>query len=246
MFRGSFLTDMYYVLCDEFVDRINGICNFESQLFIDYINIAAKLPDEYSEYSVDISSLYNPEETFAITIGTFELTGGLSGVSRQERVRQIVLAEYPLKGFPTPPGGSTILRNDDSSQIAIFNTSENITDCWEFIRRFFTSEFQELRPNGMSIAFRRDSQEKRFAALMMQEFDDSTIPITAAELAKLQQLLETPMIRSGWSIDSKTVTDPILGIINEELPAYFAGDKSAGETARIILSRASLYVGEQS
>ena len=40
--------------------------------------------------------------------------------------------------------------------------------------------------------------------------------------------------------------EAVLSIVSQEAAAYFAGDKSAEETARLIQSRVGLYVSEQS
>jgi hypothetical protein len=252
LFRNAFLDNFYYILYNSFVDWENGSCNFDSQLFIDYINIALSLPDEYSEltnYFEVLSAMHDPGRTYTITLDTSELDDGIQGVgvSRSERSRVIALAELPLRGLPSDKGGVTILSNDNSSQIAIFNTSEHSLACWDFIRRFFTSEYLEKRlmQMPMSIAIRRDSQQKRMEKFLNELSYELTVPITDAELIKIQQLAETSMVRTGFGLRSAIITDPILGIIREELPAFFAGAKTAEETAKIVQSRASIYLAEQ-
>ena len=42
------------------------------------------------------------------------------------------------------------------------------------------------------------------------------------------------------------IDSALLDIINEELSVFFSGTRSAEETARIINSRASIYVSENS
>lgn len=39
--------------------------------------------------------------------------------------------------------------------------------------------------------------------------------------------------------------EKVMSIIREEAAGYFAGDKDAGETARIIQSRVHIYLEEQ-
>lgn len=47
-------------------------------------------------------------------------------------------------------------------------------------------------------------------------------------------------------IDNVAIYDEtVLGIIDEEASAFFAGEKTAEETASIIQSRVQLYVSEQ-
>ena len=70
-------------------------------------------------------------------------------------------------------------------------------------------------------------------------YDGLRSPMTDEEIAQFHELLQR--------IEHTTMCDETaLDIVNAEIAPFLAGQRSAEETARIIQSRMSIYVSEQS
>jgi ABC-type glycerol-3-phosphate transport system substrate-binding protein len=63
--------------------------------------------------------------------------------------------------------------------------------------------------------------------------------ITADEAAGLRELIESA------SLSSSHFDDTVTNIISEELPRFFAGDRTAADSARIMQNRIQTYLNER-
>ncbi len=67
-------------------------------------------------------------------------------------------------------------------------------------------------------------------------------PLSEEEITVIRSIID----RIGICNSYDTVSEEIMNIIQEELKAYYAGDKAAKDTADVIQSRVKLYVSENS
>ena len=67
--------------------------------------------------------------------------------------------------------------------------------------------------------------------------DYRDVHLTDAEVEAFRDLIRTAVLSTGRD-------DMITQIISEELEPFFAGDRSAEDTAEIIQKRASIYLAE--
>ncbi len=142
------------------------------------------------------------------------------------------------------------------SMLAITKQCKEAEGAWEFIRQFLTYDFQKTEVN-YCFPVRKDMLERRLeqvqATKSYKEEDGTKVNTIMEEYGYDRALTkeEAEMIRSiveriGTCSSYDTATDEIGEIINEELQAFYTGDKTAKEAAEIIQSRAKIYVSENS
>ena len=122
--------------------------------------------------------------------------------------------------------------------MGVLATTKHPEACWAFLKDWL------LHPNAIPAydpLLREDFLEAKSDAPRVEEgfFDTSlTPPLTDEEEQSFYHLLD--------AIEHTTLCDETaMGIIREEAAAFFAGQRSAEETARLIQSRMSLYISEQ-
>lgn len=152
-------------------------------------------------------------------------------------------------------------------QLGIIAKSSRADGAWQFVRRFFTSQYQDisdddsfLQSGYTGFPVRKDCMEnllQRFTATEDYEkngkwytalkpndysiswdgYDIEVGPLGKSEEELLRELLANASWKQG--IDS-TIQD----IIMEESKAYFDGEKDAEAVAKIIQNRVSIYMNE--
>lgn len=216
------------------VDWTSGDCSFDSPEFIDLLRTALEL----RETPEDINDMdFGPGEPKVAageqtTVAVFAMYVSSLAESEQR-------AGCPLSfiGWPTPDGscGTDASLN---TQLAICSLSEHQEGCWEFIKYMLMNANTDrgVMP-GYPLLMYRPALEESIAKAMADE--DAQVKMTRADADKLLDFLD--------AIENLSDYDrAIMDIINSECQAMFAGDKTPEETAKLIQSRASLYVAEQS
>ena len=150
---------------------------------------------------------------------------------------------------------------------ACLSISENCDDkdgAWEFLRRLYAYDFQKQASGSYGLPVRKDALEKKMEYAMATKaykdddgtqvtpitdstysMDDFTVelkPYTKAHMDLFRSIVD----RIGKENNYDTYFNDISEIINEESKAFFAGDKTAEETAKILQSRVKIYVSENS
>ncbi len=166
-------------------------------------------------------------------------------------------------GYPSNNGSGTKL-SWDSSVFSIVSNSAHKEACWNFIRQFLTEDYQMTNDNGESNLWSFPVNQKAFDKLAenskspqfwidsktgeKHEYDttfwagDKEIKIgdcTDEEIAKLKDLINNVKISQSY-YDSG-----LYDICNEEVQAYLNGDKTAEETADLMINRISIYIAEK-
>ncbi|MDR0991353.1 MAG: extracellular solute-binding protein [Ruminococcus sp.] len=241
-----------------FIDDKNGVCSFDSADFIALLKYAKSLPSP-DPGAEPFDFPFNPGET-----NDYKSDRTLIELMSVYDFRHIVSLEKPefgepvtFLGFPTSNGGSGIILNT-ILETAIMAQGKNPDGAWAFVKGLqshgsWVFENMGYPPLGMLPIL---MSEQNIAA------EKATIPAyetwygetwprvswlganlseqpnnTEADNAKMFALFE--------SIDGVDRTVPaIKNIIAEETAAYFAGNKTAEETARIIQNRATTYLEE--
>lgn len=216
------------------VDWTSGDCSFDSPEFIDLLRTALEL----RETPEDINDMdFGPGEPKVAageqtTVAVFAMYVSSLAESEQR-------AGCPLSfiGWPTPDGscGTDASLN---TQLAICSLSEHQEGCWEFIKYMLMNANTDrgIMP-GYPLLMYRPALEESIAKAMADE--EAKVKMTRADAHKLLDFLDA--IENLNEYDSA-----IMDIIESECQAMFAGDKTPEETAKLIQSRASLYVAEQS
>ena len=141
--------------------------------------------------------------------------------------------ELSYIGWPTPDGscGSDAMLKDS---IGIISTGQSTERCWKFIKYMVMNA-----PNGLDLPRMPVYKPLLDAAIKEAHTSDSLqVKVTDADADSFYALIDR--------VENSTLYDTqMLRIISEESQAYFNGDKTAAEAARIIQSKASIYLAEQ-
>lgn len=252
--RGDFFNTMMQFCGRDFVDADTGKCEFDSQNFISMMEFAKTLPEELGEdyygedYWQNYESQYRDERTILCRMGI----GSIRDTNYY--VNGYFGGDFVYIGFPTESGmGSYVNANNC---YAISSKSRNTEGAWEFLRYYLTEDYQSGDsfwglPTRKGL-FDKKVQEAQDRPYYMdengekQEYDEyfymNGEEIMLDPLSK-EQVDET--VNFILSVDKcYYYNESILNIINEEMEAFFTGQKSAQEVAKIIQNRAQVYVDE--
>ncbi|MDO4567099.1 MAG: hypothetical protein Q4B42_07185, partial [Oscillospiraceae bacterium] len=227
--RSQLLELLLEVNMDSFIDWESGSCRFDSELFTGLLELAALQPEEavtgegtaYNyEYEYDAREMLRSGRQLLYVYQ-------MDSVNHTSALLDMFGEAYDFVGLP---GGSAVR---PYLRLGMAANSEHKAECWEFLRTFLVAECTSV--SGLSL--RRDVEEatrrEYLNRMMDSELDMETLTNRAFALVE--------------SVDALCQTDvTILSIVLDEAAAFFAGDKSAEETAKNIQSRVSIYVAEQS
>lgn len=213
------------------VDWQAGSCNFDSPDFIRLLEACRDMRE-------------TPEDPNNMVFGSNLMADGfmatelvmLNRVTDLARSTRRVGKPISVIGFPTPDGscGTDMGMNP----VGVLTTTKHPAACWAFLKD------RLLHPSAIPAydpLLREDFLDAKSDTPKVEEgfFDTSlTPPLTDAEEQSFYHLL--------GAIEHTTLCDETaMGIIREEAAGFFAGQRGAEETARLIQSRMSLYISEQ-
>lgn len=135
-------------------------------------------------------------------------------------------------GWPTQGGecGSELLA---SSDIAICATGDT-AGAWAFLKFCLSDAQLQEQLATTSFPISRAALEARLAECQARQED----AMSAAQAEKLRALLDALVYKSAADYS-------VTGIVLEEAGAYFAGERSAAETAELVQDRISTYLSER-
>ena len=257
MTSSTFLYYLSWICGEQYVNWDTGECFFDSDGFIKALEYAKTLPKEIDYTTITDDESYWQEMEAQYRNGKTLLSiQYLSGFRDYNYAKQGVFGEdITLVGFPVDEGQGAGL--SFSISMAISALSEHQDIAWEFVKTFFTEEYQDALEYDFptKISSLKKLEEKAWEKPFFidedgnkHEYDDyfyvngleiPVEPMTAEETAVLVDYLK--------SLDKLCIYDETLyNIIEEEAAGYFEGQKSAKEVADIIQSRAKIYVNENS
>lgn len=245
----------------DYIDWSSGEVKFDSDDFVKLLEFANNFPDEeeydYNNHQsmptlvkkgklmLDSLSLYSPEEIELYT-KLYKKHGG-----------------YTILAFPSADKSNQLPIALSGGAMAITEQCENKEGAWEFLRQLYTYEYQKNSTMYGGFPTRKDALDKKLEYAQATEaftdedgtevqpidsgygYDDYQVdlgPISKEEVDIIYSMID----RIGLCTSYNTVSEDIYNIINEETKAFFAGDKSAKDTADVIQSRVKIYVSENS
>ncbi len=240
---------------DEFIDVQSGVCNFDSEEFVKLLEFANSYPAEYDNSKWEDGNYdWSEEENKFRNDKALIYDMYISNFRDFNRVEKATFGEnVALVGFPaTNSTGAGIYAG---MTYGISANSKNQDAAWQFIRYFLTSEYQDKIEYDFPViktsldkmiveAQKRPSYEDENGARV--EYDDTYYvneteiiiePISAERAAYVSEYIQG--VTRVFNYD-----DGVLAIIQEEVAPYFEGQKTAAEVAKIIQSRAKIYINE--
>lgn len=259
--RDALLSVCLMLDLDEYVNWSTGECHFDSEEFVkllEFANSCGEFDYEHYEYSADdYGSARIQQGRQMLTIASFSDVDFM-----YENYEQMFGGQVTFVGFPTMHGVGNILSVNDG--YCVSSTCTDKDAAWQFIRMILGDEYQS---SGYYLPANINTFEENLAASMVVEYlkdadgnylldeDGERIPQAKGTVfdgtnsydiyATTEEQAE--QLRSAIANATKLANydENIIGIVTEQAAAYFSGQKSAQEVAKLIQSKANIYVNEQ-
>lgn len=252
--RDGFMSMAMQYCGNDFIDVKTGKCSFNSENFINMMEYAKTLPEE-----INWDNLYSNDNYWTTQETQYRDNRTLL---MQQWIGNIRNMNYQLNGnfgepvtfigFPTESGKGSYVSANQSYVLS--SKSANMDGAWEFIRYYLTEEYQKEMGWGLSVnkqIFMEQAQEATKKPTytdengVEQEYDE-TYWINDEEIPlPLSQEQVDQIVNFILTVDrAYYYNDSVLNIINEEMGAFYSGQKSAQDVANVIQSRAQIYVDE--
>lgn len=252
--NSDFVSVMIVYNMSQFINAETGECSFNSDSFKKILEYANTLPTE-----IDYESLYNDDNYWVKREMAYRDN---STILKQEYIYDLRVLKQdetayfgePVTfiGVPSDNGNGSMLQVNTS--LSITSKAKNPDGAWEFIKTLLTDEAQE-NPDGFPIkvsAFNKLAEKAKERPYWENEngekeyYDDQiwigdqsvkVEPNTDEDNERMIDFIKS--VKNVYEYD----TD-LFKIIDEEVQAYFSGQKSVDEVADIIQNRASTYISE--
>ena len=250
---------------DSMIDYEKATCNFDSKEFIDILDFCKQFPnteeiidwdnasdEEMQAYYDEIQTMYMDDKGLLYNLY-------ISDFRNYAQTKQATFGndDITLVGFPTSSGSGARILPDQT--FAILNSSSNKESCWSFIKEFFTedsfdntsiygfpalvSAFEKKADEAMNKPYYIDENGKK------QEYDDTWFindkeikinPLTPEEKEYIVNYVKSAS--EMYNMYSEEVNQ----ILENEVKAFFKGERSAEDTAKQIQSKVGLLLAEKS
>jgi len=232
---------------EQFVDWDSGTVHFDSEEFIELLKLSDLFPLE-SDNNRPFPTVMSAEE--AIVTGRQIIAWGQLVRFMDYMIdRTYFGGKITFKGFPGDKrkGGMLSISGD----VAITAQSKHKQGAWEFVRLLLSEDFvrDNVNENYIGLPVHTVIFEEQIAYAMDSRIDRQlgdpitgqslVIPdLSAEEAGQIRALID--------SIDGILDRDEmLLNIISESASDFFRGQTTASAAARVIQSRASIYMSEQ-
>lgn len=240
------LTLFSWAATAEFVDRMNGTCDFDSPEFAEWLSLL-KLINENADRNDSNTYLCGITYDFASSIGL--------------RARISMRGDYLPVGFPGASGcgsyfiklgrpgsiGSNgyLARELDmytlgaATSVGILASGENRDGAWRFLRTFIYGEEEPNLRKGIPVL--RDAFEEAVQNELERDVSQENLPYENFTAEDAELLREIVYGTEKLASTDAVVTDIIAGVVRP----YLQGKGSAEDAARQLQGKMSLYLAEQ-
>lgn len=269
-------TAIYYLISRNlgaFVDWNNQTCHFDSPEFASILELVKEFPESFDWEAYDEEGVYE-EDTSRIKNGK-QLLQPVSLSSIDSYTYQCAgCGDIKFVGYPSEDG-TTASSFSVNNGMAISTACADKEGAWSFVRSMLTEQYQGNESmvwampinqavfdakleramtieyytdeNGEQVDWDEDGQPDMMEKGGYWEINPETgeeeyKPIYALEQAEVDMILD--VLHSTTRIS--TTDDSILAVVTDEAAAFFADQKSAADTAKMIQDRCDLYIKEQS
>ncbi|MBD5145531.1 MAG: extracellular solute-binding protein [Ruminococcus sp.] len=235
---------------ESFVDKDTGKCDFCNERFYRILKFSNTFPDK-----VDQSYQFEPnwrrneaddlrnEKTLFASYGMSAIVSDFYSLRKLED--QVFGERAAVIGYPYAEGNGAIINVDNF--YSVFENSPVKEGAWEFLRYFYTDEYQkELIFNSDAFPVKRSALEfaaedakKGFYQSYLNDYSDAFSPNTDEDNQRIIDLVEGAACRRD-----DTSENFVYNIILEEAEMYFSGQRHVEETAEIIQNRVQNYLDE--
>lgn len=253
--RESIFYYFIYNNIDEFIDWETGKCSFEGEDFIRTLEFAAKFPSyEEMNFNEEREGIHARLQANKILL----MQTSISSVQQFQMMKGMFGEKIAFVGYPNNERKGNLIQST-SGCIGLSAKSKNKDGAWEFLSGLLSKDYQESSFNDWGFPIMRSALEKKFKEDMTPEYyedengeqverekttwgyDDFDMAIYAATQEDIDEL--TALLESAEKITGN-VDEQLTNIITEESAAFFKGQKTAADTAKVIQNRIQIYVSE--
>ena len=263
--RDDILRILVSLELDGLVDWSTGTCSFDSEGFVQLLQFAARFPKSFDWDNYQ----WTNEEDEAVRLAEGRQMLRSVNVSYVESLLYddaYFGGDTTYIGYPTWSGvGSMLQLGSDNGVFAMSSSCKDKEAAWQFLRTFLMEDYQKnvwgLPVNrnvfnaqlekAMTPEYRKDADgnyvlDKEGKRIEISKgsigrADGSIVNIFAMTREQADRLTELIATTTKAADDDSSVID----IVTEQAQAFFAGQKSAEEVAKLIQSKVKLYVNEQ-
>lgn len=258
--RDEMLMRCLYVDMDSYVDWSTGSCDFDNADFCELLNFCATFPAQAD---------YNTGSDYgrAATGQQMLLEEYISSLEELGYADQYFGGKVTYVGFPSRSGSGSILMLNNA--LGMSSACSDKAAAWDFLRSFLTADYQR---NQYILPLRQDVFDEQMADAMRIEYEmdengqprldenGEKIPIsrggmgtstedgemfnfefyglTQEQADRFRAMLEIAQPFPNFN-------NTVFEMVQNEAAPFFAGERSAEDTARLIQSKVSLYMAEQ-
>lgn len=261
--RDNVLNTLVNLDMNDFVDWNTGKCSFDSQEFVDVLEFAnsfqAVFDWENYEWSEDDSALTRIAQGRQMLMQAWIYS--IDDVMYNDLYFG---GDSTYIGWPTNNGVGNMLYLGDRA-FAMSATCSNKEAGWEFLRNLLLEDYQNnlhglpvvrkvfdaKLKDAMTVEYQKDAEGNYILDENGEKIqisrggvgfgDGNTYKIYALAQEQADKLLE--VINTTDKVTDQN--DAIFNIVQEQAAAYFAGQKGPEEVARLVQSKANIYVNEQ-
>ncbi|MDE7251609.1 MAG: extracellular solute-binding protein [Acetatifactor sp.] len=232
---------------DHYIDWENGTCSFENEEFLELLDFVNRFPDEVTGNEEQIVERIRSEE-----ILLYPTT--MNCMSMYQRNQAIFDEELTYIGFPSESGSGTKMMISRNA----FGISQNCKDkraAWEFLEIMYTSginpierfpAYKRTLERALAVPFKTsygvvEGEIHTMVSKYELSYGNLIFEINRPTDEEIQQIRS--LIENAEPADIRT--PGIYAILQEEATAFFAGQRSAGETAEVMQRRVALYINER-
>lgn len=263
--------DIYYTILrsnlTSYVDYTKAEVYFDSPDFRKLLEFCGSFESNYGEKSELDYNAPDFISVYAVTGFKSSLLGyGYSGTN-ETLVSHIKDGEYTLVGYPNSDGQGSYISTNGEYSICAHSSKEKQSAAWEYIRQFYTEEYQqdhvvqkyEQYIDGEKVVgfspesgflINNNARKTTAERICNGEYSNPTYenkgetfetPLPTMEDCEFIENYVDTINRIDTELDR-----PLWEIVNEEILAYLGGNQDIDTTIDLIQNRASLMVSERS
>ena len=260
------LTFLLYLELEDYVNWKTGECSFDSDSFIRLLEFVGSFPASF-DWEAENPTLADMDSDARILEGKqlLKQCNFNRFEDAQANTAGFGAAKCSFVGYPTENGYGSMFAQIGNS-FAITSNCRNPEAAWQFVRQFFLPDYQEqfkgfVFPTNLAVyeEMKQDAMTVKYArnpdgsyALnedgSRKEAERDTAMVNG-HIYRYRLVSEEEAALVETVIQATTrvlrMDDSMKAIITEGAAPFFAGQRGAGEAARMIQSKAALYVNEQ-
>lgn len=264
--RAEVLRMMLGLDMDRFVDWSRGEVHFDSPEFLEVLQFTKDFPEEFDWENYEYTE--ESDDEYRISHGLQMLaTCQLYSFENLLYYQQLFGGSddaCTLIGYPCTEGNGAVMSVFQAYGIS--KDCKNTGAAWDFLRGFLTEDYQDSNLLSGFPVSRAVLEKKARSATEPQYYTDMDgNPILDENGEKQRMAIDwywdgesyreiytcsESLVKSVLDVLMNTTcmldsNDAVYDIVTEQAQAYYAGQKSAEEVARLIQSKANIYVNEQ-